>query len=196
VPIIKEFEMSRPKGSKNKTSKRIEVEETTFLGQGSDGPTPIKLVQEVERYTFKNLGPSRFYVTPKFKKGETKEIPPGISRDDITKRDREVILESELYRIGQVVEEIPEEIDEVINPNSLNDKQLNKLMLMDNDEIKGHIISMDSIFALNRVKERVIDKGLPAHLLGYIDSRIGELQVKYDEDHKAPIDSIPGGREI
>lgn len=188
--------MGRPKGSKNKTSRRVEREETTFIGKSSDGDQIVQLVQEVERFTFKNLGPSMFYCTPKFKKGETKALPPGVTRDDFTKKDREVILQSELYRIGQVIEEIPEDIEEIINPNSINDKQLSKLLLLDNTEIKEHIISMDSVFALNRIKEKVIEKNLPAHLLGYIDSRIGELQMQYDEENKAPIDTLPGGREI
>jgi hypothetical protein len=193
--------MGRTKGSKNKpkekeelTSRRVVQEETTFLGQGPDGPTPVKLVQEVERYTFRNLGPSMYYVTADFS-NDTKQLPPGTTRDDFTKKERVKILTSTLYKAGQVIEELHTEVEESYSPNSLNDRQLDKLMLMDNDEIKEHIFKMDSIFALNRVKERIIDQGLPAHLTAYIDSRIAELQAQYEEEHKAPIDGLPREEE-
>jgi len=152
-------------------SKRVVSEETTFLGEGPDGPTPIKLVQNVERYSFQNIGRAMFFVTAAHSL-ETKELNPGEMRDDFTKKERDKILTSTLYREGQVVEVIPEEASESNSPNSLNDKQLDNMLMLDNEEIKTHILSMDSIFALNRVKERIMENGLPAHLSAYIDGRI------------------------
>lgn len=195
--------MGRKKGSKNKpkaaplakTSKRIVHEGTTFLGQGPDGPTPIKLVQEVERYSFQNIGAAMYFVTPPYS-DETKELAPGETRDDFTKKERERILTSHLYLEGQIVEVIPEEATESDSPNSLNDKQLDSLLMLDNEEIKSHIFSMDSIFALNRVKERIMEQELPAHLTAYIDGRIIELQSQYEEANIAPVDTSMTERSI
>ena len=196
--------MGRPKGSKNKpkvkaveeekTSKRVVHEETTFIGRGQDGAQPIQLVQQVERYTFRNLGPGMFFVTARFG-GVTKQIPPGTTRDDISLKEREQILTSQMYRDGIIIEELNEDIEQSISPNSLNDKQIKKLLLMDNDDIKSHILEMDSIFSLNRLKEKLLEQDLPAYLLSLIDSRIEEIRAKYEEDHIAPIDSRRGDRE-
>lgn len=193
--------MGRPKGSKNKgkplatSSKRLVNEETTFLGEGPDGPTPIKLVQQVERYSFQNIGQAMFFVTPAHS-NETKELNPGETRDDFTKKERDKIITSTLYQEGQVVEVIPEEVSESESPNSLNDKQLGNMLMLDNEEIKTHILSMDSIFALNRVKERIMENELPAHLSAYIDGRIIELQSQYEEDNLAPVDTSLTERSI
>lgn len=195
--------MGRPKGSKNKpkardeekTSKRIVQEETTFIGQSVDGNQPVRLIQELERYSFSNIGQAMFFVTAPHSK-VTKELSPGETRDDFSKKERARILDSQLYKAGQVVEVIPEEASDSDSPNSLNDKQLDSLLMLDNEEIKTHILTMDSIFALNRVKERIMEQGLPAHLTAYIDSRIIELQSKYEEDNRAPVDTSLTERSI
>lgn len=193
--------MSRPKGSKNKpkqekTSKRTVREETTFVGEGADGAQPIKLLQEVDRYTFRNIGRAMYWVQPKHSKTEPKDLSPGETRDDFTTKDREMILDSSLYQEGQVIEVFADEIEDSHSPNSLNDKQLEKLLMLDNEEIKEYILSMDSIFALNRVKEKIMDQELPAHLTAYIDSRIIELKAQYEEENRAPIDTSIGERSV
>lgn len=177
---------------KERTSERLVKEEVSFIGQGQAGMQPVKLVTELKRYTFRNLGNSMYYCTPKNSR-DTKALHPGETRDDFTSKDREVILGSQFYRIGQVVEVFEEdEMEEKAfadNPNSLNDKQLKKLLLMDNSDIKEHILKMDSPFALSRLKEGIVKQGLPAHLVSYIDSRTKELMTKYEQDNIAPVGS-------
>ena len=105
-------------------------------------------------------------------------------------------MTSGLYKEGQIVEVFAEDVEESESPNSLNNKQLDKLLLLDNEEIKDHIMSMDSIFALNRVKERIMDQELPAHLVAYIDGRIIELKLQYEQDNIAPVDTSVTERGI
>lgn len=173
-----------------KTSEHTVREEVNFVGMGTTGLQPVTLVTELKRYTFKNIGGSMFYVTPANSR-DTKQLNPGELRDDFTEKDRAQIMRSTLYQLGQVVEIFgDEEAAGNINPNALSDKDLSKLLLKDNDEIKEHIMKMDSIFAIDRVKEKLLEQNMPAHLVGYCDSRIKELKAKYEEENKAPIDVI------
>jgi hypothetical protein len=176
-----------------KTSERIVREEVNFVGQGEFSDQPVKLVTELKRFTFKNIGASMFYVTPPNSR-DTKQLLPGEERDDFTSKDRTQILQSTLYKVGQIVEVFEGDLGEADkNPNSLSDKELSKLLLQDNEDIKEHIIKMDSIFAVDRVREQLLERDMPAHLVGYCDSRINELKAKYEEDNKAPIDVVKGG---
>jgi len=178
-----------------KTSERTVREEMNFVGQGETGIQPVRLVTELKRFTFKNIGKSMFHVTPLHTKN-TKTLKPGEMRDDFTSKDRAKILTSTLYQLGQVVEILPEDAypnPEDRNPNALDDKQLDTLLLSDNSEIRDHIVLMDSVFAVDRMREKLVERDMPAHLVGYCDSRISELKSKYEEEKKAPVDAYKGG---
>lgn len=174
-----------------KTSEHIVLEEINFVGQGLTGVQPVKLVTELKRFTFKNIGQSMFYVTPPNTR-DTKSLSPGETRSDFSEKDRNQILKSTLYNLGQIVEVFEDSDSENSNPNALNDKELNKLLLEDNDEIIGRIMKMDSIFAIDRVKEKLLEQDMPPHLVSYCDSRIGDLKTKYENENKAPIDAFRG----
>jgi len=181
--------MGRPKGSKNdQTSKRMVREEVQFVAKNQGNTQPLQLVTETARYRFKNISNSMYFLTPKNGK-ETKAIKPLETRDDISDGEREVILQSQFYKMGYVVEIMNEDLEDIINPNSVTDKQIDKVLLLDNDEIKDYILSVDSIFTLDRVRKRIVEHNLPAHLASYADSRAKELKQKYQEENLVPVET-------
>lgn len=184
--------MGRPKGSKDapedKTSKRMVREEMRFITKDQGNMAPLQIVTEIARYRFKNIGNSMFFVTPKNGK-ETKTLKPLEIRDDFTDGEREYILKSQFYKMGYVVEVMNEDLEEIINPNSVTDKQIDKVLLMDNDEIKAYILTVDSVFTLDRIRKRIVEQDLPAHLVSYADSRAKELKQKYQEEDLVPVET-------
>jgi hypothetical protein len=113
--------------------------------------------------------------------GSSKKIDAKSIRSDITKHERDAILNSEAYKLGFVVEYTDDAPPvEQTNFNALNDNQIKSIMkeykiTEDKTKFKKIVDGMDSIYALQYFQDKISAEA-PGFLLKYVESRIGELR--------------------
>lgn len=150
------------------------------------------VLKEKKTYTFTNKLPGMIFFTRE--DGTVEAFEGHQTRDDITEKERKVLMNNEVYKIGYLIEETEEDVEEVVNKNTLNDNQLNLLLdkySKDTAFLKNWISKMDSDFAIERVKQAMIDKNMPSSLVLYCDVKLNELKEAYLEEMKAPVDKLP-----
>ncbi len=187
------------KEKKNKQTKIKSVVKNPDMSakvfQDSDGEKHVVLVEQKEYFIFRNLLPGAFYFIRE-DGSDGKIVGEGIL-DNITVKERKMLLKSTSFKIGQIVEETEEETaEEESNLNSLSDYKLKRLFQehgKDIDYLKKYIINMDSLFAVRRIKKYIVDNDYSATLSSYCDSKIIELEEEYLEGFKEPISKVPSG---
>ena len=193
--------MGRPKGSKNKPkgNSSIEIDKKSANERVVLRPvvTDTQFVNDdgvlYERkvfYSFKSRIPGTIIYPGD--DNTAKKISGMSIRDDISPREREYIINMGAYKEGLVVEWNIAAPEESASYNALNDTQMNKLcdayMKDGNKEVLlNHIKNMDSIFALNILKEKILEKNLPGSVLKYCEGKIEELNELEGKKMEAPI---------
>lgn len=180
-----------PKGNKKVTRKIIPNKKGKRI-KDQYGDDHILVIEEQTYYNFTNRlkGPLFF----KRENGKEDFFEGGETKRDITEKEREVLLNSENWRNGWLVEEkefIPSSDKEIVNKNSLSDSELKKLIDKYKNDIKSleRIINgMSSDFAVSKMKDALIEENMPSSLVLLCDYRLQKIEEEYLEKQKAPID--------
>jgi len=179
--------MGRPRKQNKQNFENVKA---TIL-KDKDGNEHVMLTEEKKVYTFRNMlaGPFYFIRTD----GSETKIPGYGVIEDIDEKERKRFIKCTSYKMGEIVEENAEEIDDNFH-NTLNDKQIDKLFKSHSSDqifMKNWIQEMDSLFALKRMKDYIIENNYSAVLSSYCDSRSAEIQSEIDEENVEPIDNAP-----
>lgn len=150
------------------------------------GEERLVIVETGDSYVFTNLRNGMMFF--KRETGKDDFFKGHETKKDITEKEREMLLSSQDYALGYIIEE-SDQIQEINNKNSLTAKQLNRLFEQyskDIDGFKNFLEGVDSEFALKRIKDEILSRGLPSSLFTFCDYRIKELEEAYEESQKAP----------
>jgi len=159
----------------------------------------IVVIEEINYYTFTNRRKGPMF----FKREDGKEdyFEGHQTKDDITERERTLLMNSKDFKNGWLVQEFVEgEVTEesVHNKNTLSDERLQSFVdkNINNPKVfKSFISEITSEFALNRLKEILIEDDAPNSLVAYCDYQFEKLKEQYLESQKAPIDKSDKNRE-
>lgn len=194
--------MARPKGSKNKPKDGLTnvvvapKNERIVLRPVNTGQTFINedgvIYEKNIFYSFKSRIPGTIYYPGD--DNTTKRIDGNTIRNDISPRERDFLLKMDAYREGLFVEWNIATPEESSSFNALNDTQMDKLCekyIKDGNKeaLLSHIKNMDSVFALNLLKEKILEKNLPGSVVKYCEGKIEELEEEAAKKMEAPIDS-------
>lgn len=146
----------------------------------------LKIVEEENFYTFRNTLNGPYYFERENK--ETGTIEGKQICDDITEKERNKILKGGAFKMGYIVEDTSELVDDFL-PDSISEKQIKKLIKKhkkDPDFWKNHIGSMDSPYALERLKEQFTEAEFPTSLISACETRLAEIHEQEVEDSREP----------
>lgn len=183
---------------RKKNSEKIEhtIDPDVVVQEIQSGSNPNKeyvVLRSKKTYTFKSAIPGMLFYT---KDDNTAGSFQGHeTREDITEKERKMLINSDIYKKGFLVEVLSEDDDlaKTVIPNALSDQYMAvfiKKNQQDTRAIEHWIDSMDSEITLNRVKAVLIDLKMPNSLQNYCDYRLKRLEEEYLESQKAPIDAL------
>lgn len=155
------------------------------------GKEHVLLVEEKKLYRMRNMLAGPFFFIRE--DGLDGRIGGYGTIDDLEQREYDRLKRTLSYQQGEIVDD-SDEFDENLK-NTLNDKQINKLFKehgQDLEYMKKWIAGMDSVFALIRMKNYIIENNYSAVLSSHCDTRIIEVEQLLEEEFKAPIDNIKG----
>jgi len=184
--------------NKNKGSKSRKTTETKVVEQkkakivtDQHGDDHFVVLETKDYYTFTYMLPGKLF----FKREDGKEdfFDGKETKDNITTKERKMLLKSEVYTKGWIVEE-KEESDEVteeeiFNKNAISDSRLRAIVEKNKSnivEIEEIINGMTSELALSRIKDAIIEFNCPSSLVVYCDFKLKKLEEEYIESQKAP----------
>lgn len=153
----------------------------------------IVVIEETQYFTFTNRRKGPMF----FKREDGKEdmFSGRQTKDDITDRERMLLMNTLDFRKGWLVQEFDdeEEVTEesIFNKNTFSDDRLKAFVdnNLDNQKvIKQFIEEMTSEFAINRLKEILVNNDAPNSLVTYCDYQLSKLEEEYIKSQKAPID--------
>ncbi|MHA1443795.1 MAG: hypothetical protein ACTSR4_03490 [Candidatus Hodarchaeales archaeon] len=177
--------------SKKIVKREIKDDKKAKIIQDQHGEDHLLVIEEKTFYTFTNLRRGPMFFTRE--DGKEDMMKGKETRNDITERERVILLKSKDYENGWIVEE-KEKIEsekEILNKNAINEENL----LILSKKYKGNwkkfeklIDDMDSEFAVSRLREFFIENDLPSSLVVYCDYRLQQINEAYQESQRAPID--------
>lgn len=180
------------KQKKKNTSAKAKADTTATLMQSQEGQQVVVVETKPELFIFRNLMPGNVYF---IRTDKSDGVIPGYDiLDDIDKKERKLLRKSGCFVEGQIVEVNDEEVEE--NVNSLSDTRLAKLFQEygnDNSYMKEYVWSMESTFAIKRLKDYTIANNHSAAIASYCDSRTIEIEEQTREDLREPITKAPKG---
>ena len=152
----------------------------------------IIVIEETNYFTFTNRRKGPMF----FKREDGKEdmFEGHETKDDITEREKAILMNSKDFKNGWLVQEfLEEEVTEesVHNKNTLSDERLKAFATknINNAKVfKNFISDMTSEFAINRLKEILVEQDAPNSLVTFCDYQLSILEEHYLELKKAPID--------
>lgn len=181
--------------SKKTTYKKLENTKGKLIDAGEKGQI-LTLVEEQPIYSFRYTLAGKFFFTRE--DGSIGIIEGGQILDDITEKERRILLKNSAFTNGYLVEEsedLPKE--EYYNRNALNERQIAKLVKKhskdDPDFWREHIENIDSIHAVKRLRQVLADVEFPNSILTYCDSRVVVLEEEFAKEMEEPIDEPPRG---
>lgn len=157
------------------------------------GEDHILVIEEKTYYSFTNLrrGPMFF----KRENGKEDFFDGNETKNDITDRERELLMNTLDWKNGWIVEEkefLPSTESEIINKNAISDSSLKNLVkanVQDLKKLESLIKEMTSEFALQRLKTIIVEENLPSSLVILCDYNLQKIEEAALEDKKAPIDN-------
>lgn len=183
MPPLEEDRMGR-----KKTSEVVTYEVVDNLAIRPAGNVVLK---EKKTYTFRNLLPGNIFFTRETGKEDMFEGHE--VKDDISEKERKIIINNGAFKLGYIVEELPDsDNDKIDNPNALSDTRIEYLIeknRVNTDYFIEWIDNIDSTFAAKRVREFFLKANLTSSIISYCDYKINKLEEEYLETQKAPIDS-------
>lgn len=176
----------KPKVKKTVTRK-IVPDKKAKIYKDQSGNEHLVVLDEKTFYTFTNRRPGMLFFTRENSKEDCFEGYE--TKDDITEKEKNILLKSLDYQNGWLVEEL-EEASKDIPKNSYNDNILEKMIdTKEISEIKKYIRELTSEFALSRFRDLLVKKDAPSSLLALCDFRLKELEEEYLKEKEAPPDS-------
>jgi len=172
--------------ARKKTVKIVENKEAKIL-KDQTGNEHLVVVEDKTFYSFTNKRKGPMF----FKREDGKEdwFEGKETKNDITERERLMLLKSGEYRLGYL-EEVSDQ-EEITNINSITQKQLDCLINENKNDLNGlkkFIDKMDSDFAIKELKEELIKRDLPSSVVLFCDYKLKQMEEAYMESQKAPID--------
>jgi len=152
----------------------------------------IVIIEETEYFTFTNRRKGPLF----FKREDGKEdmFEGHSTKDDISDRERVLLMNSKDFKNGWLVQEFESgEVTEesVHNKNTLSDERLKSFVdknINNTKVFKNFISEMSSEFAINRLKEILVSDDAPNSLVAFCDYQLEKIKESFLESMKAPID--------
>ena len=175
-----------PTSSRKVTYKHVDVEAVEI-------PKTVQIVKEEVTYSFKNV--SRVVVWYEDEQGRQKFINSGEVKS-VNEYEANWLKSLDAYwKYGWIVENLENLPTGGFNPNVLSDMQFSKILEKQPDEkskqynerIQKYINSIESVFTLERLKNKMISEDRSASLVKHCEAKIAELQEEENKDKIAPI---------
>jgi len=184
--------MVKEKQAPKKRVKKKVSRNKKALNQADALEQRIVIIEETEYFTFTNRRKGPLF----FKREDGKEdmFEGHSTKDDISDRERALLMNSKDFKNGWLVQEFESgEVTEesVHNKNTLSDERLRSFVNknINNAKVfKNFISEMSSEFAINRLKEILVKDDAPNSLVAYCDYQLEKIKESFLESMKAPID--------
>jgi hypothetical protein len=174
---------------KKRVKREIVSDKTAKYVPDQKGNEHLIIIEEKVFYSFTNVRPGSMF----FKREDGKEdyFAGHETKDDITPRESDKLKKSKDFENGWLVEEKESDFENRESKNALSDRQLKELVsknLNRPEEFKMIIGEISSEFTVRRIKDALVDLDAPGSLLAFCDFKLKEIEEKYIEEQRAPID--------
>jgi len=168
-----------------RTAKKVK-DKVVRKAKTTEGEEQFIIVTDETVYSFTNLRAGAAFF--KRENGEEDMFAPGETKENITEKERNMLLKTLDYKNGWIVEEGDSEPD---SGNAYNDLQLITLVEKyknNHKELEKYIRKMDSDFSIKRIKDILVKKDFPNSMVALCDYQLSKIEEEYLKSKEVPVD--------